>query len=146
MSAVSKFEYHINPAQTLRKSFFTFGSCIFSPSGNRNINLCYFVKCIYLQNSAFTINTSSNKRPLKNRKIWYKLWGLYSGHYRMKFARLSDPWELHKKLKISLPKYVITSAKWICKKRQGLCEKCLNTEFLLVRISLHSDWIRRFSP
>ena len=45
-------------------------SCILSPSGNSTINIfCYFVKSIYLQNSfSFTINTPSNKRPLKKLK------------------------------------------------------------------------------
>ena len=63
-------------------------SCILSPSGNRTVNIFYFVKSIYLQNSfSFTINTPSNKRPSKNWKVIKRLGPLF-GVLRMKCARL----------------------------------------------------------
>ena len=82
--AVSKFEYQINPAQDhgFWRLELPHKSCNLKYSGNRTIIiLCYFVRGTCLQNSAFTIITPSNKRPLKKLKKLINPWGLYSEYY-----------------------------------------------------------------
>ena len=85
-------------------------SCMLSPSGNRTVNiLCYLsAKKVFIckTHSAFTINTPSNKRPLKKLKKILNARGLYSEYYVWNVQDCNSfillwPREILKKLTIS---------------------------------------------
>ena len=75
LRAVSNFEYQIIPAQDLGKSFLTF------LSGLSILFVILQKVFICKTHSAFTINTPSNKRPLKKLKKLLNALGLYSEYY-----------------------------------------------------------------
>ena len=102
-------------------------SCMLSPSGNRTVNiLCYLsAKKVFIckTHSAFTINTPSNKRPIKKLKKSLHARGLYSKYYVWNLQDCNSfiflwPRDFSETYDICY-NYVVKSAKWICKKSRS---------------------------
>ena len=134
LSAVSKFEYQINPAQGLGKSFLTFRTCpqkfyfgtIWQPDYQYSLLFCK--KCLSAKLS-FTINTHSNKRPLKKLTKMINARGLYLEYYVWNLQNCNSfillwPLRTSQTANDICSNYVVKFAKWICKKVQIFKNSC----------------------
>ena len=124
-------------------------SCMLSPSGNRTVNiLCYLsAKKVFIckTHSAFTINTPSNKRPIKKLKKSLNARGLYSKYYVWNLQDCNSviflwPRDFSETYDICY-NYVVKSAKWICKKKQIFS----NSYFMWLLTCLLVNGIHSFS-